>query len=352
MKQIDIADLTGDPAARGHSYGRARHEELRAFISDWLESLREAGIADPYIYVTGMLRNSGFPTAIQQYAPELLEEVRGIASGAQQPFELILASQLMDEEWAYRPRVLGGTEALEKCSSVAIRAKSGRTWIGQNMDLGQYTDGHQILLRVAAEANAHGALIFTVGCMIGLMGINDSGVAVCVNSLPQLPAVREGVPVAVVIRKLLQAQSVAEAAAMIHAVPHATGQHYLIVDSGEIRSYEASPAGVVEYQSPFDSRLFHTNHPLATIDNIASTRDQDNTVIRLRCLTGRLLAARPSLRAIKSALSSRDDPQNPVCRTDREEASGSSRLTTITTGSMISSLRLGSSTVDCKRGST
>jgi len=152
-----------------------------------------------------MLRHTDFLTAIRKHAPDLLEEVRGIAVGAIQPVELLLASQFMDEEWAYRRR-LQAAETPEKCSSVAV-TRSGLTWIGQNMDLGDYTDGHQVLTRIAPSGVEAGALIFTIGGMIGLMGVNSRGVGVCVNFLPQLANSPQGLPVAFVIRRLLQEEA-------------------------------------------------------------------------------------------------------------------------------------------------
>lgn len=346
---IEIIDLAGDAYTRGKAFGAVRQQQIQLYISDWLESLRTAGIADPQTYIAGMLSDTDFLPAIHAHAPELLDEVRGIASGAKQPQDIVLAAQLMDEEWAYRPSFLSRAEALQKCSAVAIRARKGTTWIGQNMDLGGYTDGHQILLRLAPHASEPGALIFTIGGMIGLLGVNARGVGVCVNSLPQLPSAPHGLPVAFVIRKLLKAQSVAEAVQMVHAVRHATGQHYLIADSTSIRSFEASPAGVLEYRSPDASRVLHTNHPLAEDKQAAANAsDQTNTVARLRSLTQRLMIGEPDLDAIKAALSSSDNPEHPICRVPTAHGAVHSAASTIcfTTGSMISALQQDSQTVD------
>lgn len=345
---MKVIDLDGDPQTRGKALGASRRGQIQAFTADWLNSLRTAGITDPRAYIDTMLRDTDFPTAIRQHAPDLLEEVRCIAVGATHPFELVLAAQLMDEEWAYRSRQRGG-EALQKCSSVAIQSQLGMTWIGQNMDLGGYTDGHQILLRIAGHLREPGALILTIGGMIGLLGVNAHGVGICVNSLPALPSAGQGLPVAFVIRKLLQAPDAGGAVRMLQAVPHATGQHYLIADPVSIRSFEASPAGVTEYHSPNPSRVLHTNHPLAAVSaDTSPALSQIDSIARLRSLTDRLMNGNSDLSVIQAALSSSDDPDHPVCRVllANGRVSPGSGLIGFTTGSMISSLRQGSRTID------
>jgi isopenicillin-N N-acyltransferase like protein len=336
---MEIIDLEGDPRARGVARGVAQGAPIHACMADWLDSLRASGLGDPAGYLASMLQASEFAAAVSDLVPDLLEEARGMALGANIPFDLLLAAQLMDEEWAYRSSRQPGLEPLQKCSSVAIRRSDG-VLVGQNMDLGGYTDGHQAVVRIAPHREKPGALIFTLSSMIALMGVNDRRIAVCVNSLPQLPANRQGLPVAFMIRKVLQAESLPVAVETVRKMPHATGQHYLIADAEAIRSFEASPAGVVEYAPTEPSRVFHTNHPLAERP-VGAGEANHNSVMRLRSLVTRLGAGKPDLEDVKAALSSSDDPEHPVSRVSAPSARPS-RLTgmiSFTTGSMISALR-------------
>lgn len=277
-----------------------------------------------------MLEATDFGPAIERHTPDLMREVRGIAAGAQASAALILGLQLLDEEWAHRVR-RGRGGRLEKCSSAAIVPAAGPTVIGQNMDLGGYTEGFAALLAPTASPGQPSALAFTVAGMIGLMGVNSAGVAVCVNSVPQLPSAPIGLPVAFVLRRLLQAHSLAEASDLVASLPHATNQHYLIAEPGKARSFEASSAGVTEYHPADPARILHTNHPLAAA---SSEPDGENSVVRLQTLTARLSGGEPGLADIEAALSSCDDRANPVCRI-RGQPGG---VVAFTTGSMISSL--------------
>ena len=88
------------------------------------------------------------------------------------------------------------------------------------MDLGGYTEVSRRCWRPGPQGASPSALVFTVAGMIGLMGV-VTGVALCVNSLPQLPSAPGGLPVAFVLRRLLQARSLAEAD-LVLSLPHAT----------------------------------------------------------------------------------------------------------------------------------
>lgn len=325
--------LTGGPFARGQAHGAALRGQVQAHLDAWLGSLAQAGVGDPRDYVAAMLAATDFKPAIERHTPDLWQEVEGVAAGAQVAPDLLFGLQLLDEEWAYRQRA-GRDARLEKCSNAAIVPPSGPTWVGQTMDLGGYTDGFQALLAPAADGDKPAALVFTVAGMIGLMGVNAAGVGVCVNALPQLPSAPQGLPVAFVMRRLLQARSLAEAAGLVLALPHATNQHYLIAEPGGVRSFEASAAGVTEYHPPRPDRVLHTNHPLAARGAPETEAARANSVARLKALQARLSDGESGPGEIKAALASCDDPQNPVSRVLGEPGG----LMAFTTGAMLSGL--------------
>lgn len=331
---IDVIEVGGAPHERGRAHGRRLKLQIEAHARDWLAALERATGEPAHDYVRALLRETDFKSAIDAFAPDLMEEVGGVAAGAELDADLVYALQLLDEEWAYRVRRSLQARTPEKCSSFAVVDPRGPTWIGQNMDLGEYTDGHQAVLRIAADGDAPGALVFTNAGMIGLMGVNSAGLGVCVNSLPQLPSAPEGVPVAFVMRRLLQARSLAEAAGLVQAVPHATNQHYVLAEPGAVLSFEASAAGVTAYRPPDPSRVLHTNHPLSEETGRPETEAaRENSAARLASLATRLQTGTPGLADFQAALASCDDPRHPVCRTGGVGNIG------FTCGAMILALR-------------
>jgi isopenicillin-N N-acyltransferase-like protein len=315
-----------DPVA----HGAAHAPRVAAHLDAWLRVLVAEGVADPPAHLRAVLGATGFRSAVEELVPDLAEEVRGVAAGAGIDPDLLLALQLIDEEPAQR----GRAATLAKCTGFGLALPGGPTWIGQNMDLGAHTRGHQVLLRVAPRGDVPAALVFSVAGVVALMGVNAAGVGVCVNAVPQLPAAPDGLPVAFVIRRLLQARTLAEAVRLVRDLPHATSQHYLLAGPGEVRSFEARPDGVAEHRPADPSRVLHTNHPLGPVTGTpAPPGAERDSRARLAALAARVGAGNPSLADLQGALASSDDPAHPICRV---RGAGPSDYTT---GSMVSSLR-------------
>jgi hypothetical protein len=310
-----LIDISGSPRERGRAHGKKLRREIAAHADAWRQSLLGPGIEDPAGYVSDLLSRTDFLAAIRAHAPDLLEEVEGIAQGAGLQVRDVYALQLVDEEWAFRERATRALVDQEKCSGLAMRGEDGAIWLGQTMDLGGYTEGHQAVLRIAPHGGQPGQLVCSLAGMIGLMGVNTQGVGVCVNSLPQLANAPRGLPVAFVLRTLLGCATGAEAAEMARRLPHATGQHYLIAGPDGIWSLEAAAGAVAPCAPQQDGRYFHTNHPLSGIEARHETEAQRlNSTTRLAALARRLGSAAPGFDAIATALASRDDAAHPICR--------------------------------------
>jgi hypothetical protein len=111
------------------------------------------------------------------------------------------------------------------------------------------------------------------------MGCNEAGVAVVVNALGDVPSAADGLPVAFVIRCVLEQESPAAARSFLERVPHASGQNYLVGDPGGIFDLECSADGVCEHAP--GAVIVHTNHALVSapgnrraVAPTASSRDR------------------------------------------------------------------------------
>jgi hypothetical protein len=268
-----VVECAGSPRDRGRAHG----EQLRERIAFGLDRLRaeivddRATGEDPDTFLRDWLAGTTHLDAIELHTPALAEELRGIAEGANQPFEQILAFNLMDEMWAAIEDRERDPEAFERdhplpgCSAVAVLdGDGGAPLLAQTMDLGPHSEGTQAVLRIR-EADGHEMLVVTRAGMIGLMGANAAGLGVCVNALTLLHHDRSGLPVAFVVRGMLGRRSLAEAKTFVQSVPHASGQAYHLASPDGLASYECSVAGAVAFAEG-ESGFAHTNHPLATDD--------------------------------------------------------------------------------------
>jgi len=323
----------GNPAQRGFLHGATLRDEIAAHLDALFAGWRRSGIHHPDAHARAFLDATAFQDAIALWAPALMAEIEGVAEGASIPPEHAYLLQLLDEEWAYR-RSLGIVAPSNKCSAAAIRDDVSGTCIGQNMDLGAYTDGFQRLV-VHREQGQPDQLIFTLAGMLGLMGVNAVGLAVCVNAIPQGGAQRSGLPVAFVIRRLLQERCAKAAGDLARRIDHATSQHYLIADRHRIVSLEARPDRV-DLVPPYAPCCYlHTNHLLGdgSVPRQDSWKDR-NSLARLSTLQARLGQTGPDMSALAQALASQDDPDHPVC----QEIGQLAGITDFTTGSLVSVL--------------
>lgn len=333
---IPVIELSGTPRERGQLYGETVKDQIAEVIEQWRVDLGNFGQdssnakpIDTDAYIQDFLSQTQYLAAIKQWTPGLLEEVTGIAEASGQRFDDILGLQLVDEEWIFglRRRLARPTD---KCTAFGIPHQGqGNSYAGQNMDIGSWVEGKQVLLRLMPddESDSPEALVFTIAGNIALNGLNANGLGVTCNTLAQLNHSTKGLPVSFMVRALLSKATIKDADAFINAVPHASGQNYILSSHDDMRCFECCGSSVVHYApEAYQGRVFHSNHPLVNTDItepplVSSPRE--NTEARLHSICNRLgHAEKPvTFDEIKAALSAHDDPNNPVSRNMNKEGS-------------------------------
>lgn len=263
-----------------------------------------------------------FDEAIKKYTPELYEEVKGVADGSGQALNDIMVFNLLDEFWVYQDNL-----ANHHCSAMGVPAtKDHPAYIAQNMDIETYADGHQVLIRLARTKTRPEQLILTHPGLIALTGMNETGIGTCMNTLMQLKASATGLPVAFIVRRILNSTDKNDLLNFIQTVPHASGQNYTIGIKEEVYDFEASANKVVRFDPGNENGIvYHTNHPLVNADVKEWYKEYDpsltqnpvtgNSTIRLKAVKDRLTASTfVDDGLLKQVLRSKDDINNPVCR--------------------------------------
>src|SRR5207245_6921022 len=123
----------------------------------------------PEDYLDRFVEGTDFLPAIARWAPDLLEEVRGIGEGADLSFRDAYAYQLMDEEWLFRCAQTREREGpnLHHCSVVGVFGEGAPSILAQNMDLPKVYDGTQTLLYIRHAEPGPESLVFTPAGLIG-----------------------------------------------------------------------------------------------------------------------------------------------------------------------------------------
>jgi hypothetical protein len=341
-KIIPILDLEGTPRNRGRIHGEALRPQIQELVSIWKEDLRGQRGSDPDEYLAEFLEYTNFLDAIKKWVPGLLEEVEGIAEGADIDLKTMQAFQFVDEEWWYNAYVhrfksfpLYKTD--KGCSALAVFRQEGLpTLVAQNLDIPAFTSGFQALLRIKYENSLLECLVFTYAGLVSLCGMNNLGTGQVVNALLQLNHSPDGLPVAFVNRGILEQTTYEAAVRFLHDIKHASGQNYIIGGKKQASSHECSANKVSRFE-PFKgaTRLYHTNHPLVNDDqstykkmlkriNAPEPKGPGNSEIRYMALEKRLKDEnkRITIESIKETLSSKDDLRNPICREKRADGRG------------------------------
>lgn len=259
-RKLRILVLEGTPYDRGLQHGKVLKEDIHALVDLWKADIERKYKTEADVFIKKFLENSDFPSAIKRWTPGLLEEVRGIADGAGMDYDTIFAFQLVDEMWVLGVEIFSG----DHCTTIGIRkSKQKPAMVSQTLDIPPFYHGFQTLLHIKEPEKGLQTMLFTVPGFIAANGLNSSSVAVVVNAVQQLEHSRDGLPVAFVIRGILQKKTYKEAVKFIHTIKFGAPQNYMIGGPGDVGSFECSATHVEEF-SPYSGAFFtyHTNHPL------------------------------------------------------------------------------------------
>lgn len=344
-----ILVLSGSPRERGRAHGETLKPEIIDNVKTWKADIAEANKCDPDLYLQEFLNARDYFPAIEKWAPEVLEEVRGIGEGAGIDFQSIFAFQLMDEEWKYNiHKNLDEKAKKEHCTGMGIFGEFGEAPIlAQNMDLPNLFDGTQKLFHIKYPDSYLESFIFSFSGLIGLTGMNNRSIGICCNTLKSLNYAVDGLPVAFIVRGVLSKVTGDEAENFVKNIRHASGQNYLIGSPSRVMDFECSANQVKSFSLyPGATRVYHTNHPLVNNDQSMykeafdklSNEDQkqvdafhQNTLDRFSFVEKELkdLNSRVDENKVKQILSSREVP---VCFDRAKDAMG------ITFGTLIMKL--------------
>jgi hypothetical protein len=206
--------------------------------------------------------------------------------------------------------------------------------LAQNLDTPAIYHEHQTLLKVRYRGAQEQVLAVSEPGLVGICGLNSSGVGVCQNTLAwQLNRSLKGVAAMLVARGLLHQPSLEKAILFLKAIPHASGINYAIGSPAGVVDYECSPNQQAQF-IPEDApgKVYHTNHTLVNTDRYPPDRlpqaGQEyyqrfisNSHTRFDALRRRItqVSGPLTVSAVQDILGSHDAEDYPICRHIRPE---------------------------------
>jgi len=193
--------------------------------------------------------------ASKEYAPDLVDEVDGIAQGAGVAFEKAFFLNCFDEVSSYNPDLVN--KAVHGCTAFGATGRAtreGTTYVGQGWDMDEWYVPY--LFRLLRPDGEPEALVLGHPSIIGGTGINSHGLAMVWNSLKPTDT-RVGAPCTFVLRKALQQQSLGELVGAIINCPRANGMNFIAGASYGVVDVEVT---ATKYSVTYGTIVHHANH--------------------------------------------------------------------------------------------
>ena len=243
----------GDPFSAGYQHGAALAEALHAFLDDGLTRLDRI-LPEPVTLASLAPRLGAFSDAITAQTPDLAEELRGLAKGADISHDQALLLQVRREVMGYSK-----IPTMGDCTTYARAGVSqpGTAVLAQTVDLNGDLDDQVSVLDVARPGSGRRSLVLSFGGLLGYLGINSDGLAVGLN-LVLGGEWRPGLPPYLAIRHLLDtATGVDDAVAILRGLRLASSRSLMLCDASKAVYVEilGDEIRVIDSQE-----LVHTNH--------------------------------------------------------------------------------------------
>ncbi len=307
--------VAGGPFERGRQHGAQAGDLIAYHLRRLTAALGQPqpGAAGPLSREHLLARALRFLPAYERFAPDLVEEIRGVAAGARISFAEALLLNVRGE-------VLGVAD--EGCTAFAVGCSltaDGGVLAGQNSDQAAWNLEVMVVLSVRPD---HGppALLCTHAGLIGYHGCNAAGVGQFANAVPASGRRGRGMPHYLMKRRLLAQASVDDCLAVMRQVMVASPGNYVLADRGGRLLDVELTTEAVETLAPQGDMIVHANHyehPRLHAYNAAMKRLSGSAgrAARLAALIGRQ-AGRVTVASMQAALADQASQPEAICSDD------------------------------------
>lgn len=259
-----LVEIAGGPYERGVAYGRAAVERIRRSVRLYADQM--AGMGFSWNEVRGIIAD--FVPRMEGYAADLVEEMRGIAAGADCAFEEIALVNCRTEVVQVGERRAAARAAKDGCTGVIVlpeASRDGRLIHAQNWDWKPECVDTAIVLSIRRE-DGPGLLTFTEAGGLARSGFNAAGLAITANYLESDRDFRElGIPLPLIRRKFLESAHLADGIRIVATTPKSISNNMMLSTvEGFGIDFECAPDEAFALY-PEGGLLVHANHWLGAI---------------------------------------------------------------------------------------
>jgi isopenicillin-N N-acyltransferase-like protein len=246
--KYELIRVEGAARERGRQYGARTASRIQQNVESYLRLIEfHSGQGREM----AMQAASAYGPIIEEYAPDLLAEMKGIAEGAGCALVDILLINARSE------LMLGADE----CTSLAAAPEvtdRGQVLLGQNWDWFTSVEPEPVLLHIRQPEGPE-ILTLTEAGQLAKIGLNSAGLGVCLNFLEHSDR-GQGVPVHVILRQMLGCEALGDAIRAALGVPRGGAANILMAHGeGEILDLELT-ATDADHVYGDAGWLVHANH--------------------------------------------------------------------------------------------
>ena len=258
-RRFPVVEMQGSHFEMGRQYGSQCRDMIREL------SVRFEGVFVPNEALRPDARRAMVEaaSAVRAAAPELIEEVEGIAAGAELSFDDAFRMNCSAEmgQWRGCMERHSAVSISDECTSFAAHTATG-TLVAWNMDWHRLLQPYMVLLKGRPEGEP-AFLAFALAGSVGRPGLSEQ-IAISANQLPYRPTetppgsdgpswAGPGVPYCFLSRMLLQQKSTRDALALVESTRRMACLNYTLGDAtGDICCVETTPAAHAVLRSDED----------------------------------------------------------------------------------------------------
>jgi isopenicillin-N N-acyltransferase-like protein len=272
-KSFPSFELSGSPQQIGSLAGELYGDRIRSTYKLYLDLFRKIAAAPNPSELTHdkidarvLSIAAYFATQVQKYFPDIHTEIVACAQASNLSTEQLYVLNSRTEIFH---QIKSGKDLNADFAECTALYSPENKLLAQNWDWMPELESLCVVNKVSLPNNLS-IITFTEPGIVGKIGMNSSGLGLCLNILFD-DCEMNGIPIHILLRAILECHSVKEALTLLESVPLGTSSNILLADrTGAAVNIEIQGKQIIK-QHPNSNGLIHTNHYIGKEDSANST---------------------------------------------------------------------------------